>query len=91
MFCGVADDVRNLCSGGIQHATSKKINEEKNRAFSDNRWRQASKLQDSRVLSFLSLASTAAREMNYIRVCLTGFHNRYGALVTAEAKEQPFD
>ena len=55
LFCGVADDVSNLCAGGTQHATSKKINEEKNRAFSDNLWRQASKLQDSRVLSFFLL------------------------------------
>ena len=77
LFCGVADDVSNFCAGGTQHATSKKINEEKNRAFSDNLWRQASKLQDSRVLSFLSLESAAAREMNYHRVCLTEFHNRY--------------
>ena len=83
--------VSNLCADGTQHATSKKINEEKNRAFSDNLWRQASKLQDSRVLSFLSLGSAAAREMNYHRVCLPEFHNRYRALVTAEAKEQPFD
>ena len=29
--------------------------------------------------------------MNYHRVCLTEFHNRYRALVTAEVKEQPFD
>ena len=29
--------------------------------------------------------------MNNHRVCLTDFHNRYQALVTAEAKEQPFD
>ena len=29
--------------------------------------------------------------MNNHRVCLTDFHNRYPALVTAEAKEQPFD
>ena len=38
LFCGVADDVSNLCAGGTQHATSKKINEEKNGAFSDNPW-----------------------------------------------------
>ena len=91
LFCGVADDVSNLCAGGTQHATSKKIIKEKNRAFSDNLWRQASKLQDSHVLSFFSLGSGAAREMNYHRVCLTAFHSRYRALVTAEAKEQPFD
>ena len=91
LFCGVADDVSNLCAGGTQHATSEKINEEKNQTFSDNLWRQASKLQDSRVLSFISLGSAAAREMNYHRVCLTEFHNRYQALVTAETKEQPFD
>ena len=91
LFCGVANDVSNLFAGGTQHATSKKINEEKNRAFSDNLWRQASKLQDSCVLNFLSLGSAAAREINYHRVRLTEFYNRYWALVTAEAKEQPFD
>ena len=88
MFCGVADDVSNLCAGGTQHATSKEINDEKIRAFSENLWRQASKLQNSRVLSFLSLGFTEAQEMNYHRVCLTEFHNRYRGLVTAEAKEQ---
>ena len=36
LFCGVADDVSNLCAGGTQNGTSKNINEEKNRAFSDN-------------------------------------------------------
>ena len=87
----MADDVSNLCAGGTQHATSKKINEEKNRSFKDKLWRQTSKLQGSLVLSFLSLGSTAAQEMNYHRVCLTEFHNRYRALVTVEAKEQPFD
>ena len=58
-----------------------KKDNEKNRAFSDNIWRQASKLQDSCVLSFLSLGLTGDQEMNYRR--LTEFHNR--ALVTAEA------
>ena len=77
LFCGVANDVSNLFAGGTQHATSKKINEEKNRAFSDNLWRQASKLQDSCVLNFLSLGSAAAREINYHRVRLTEFYNRY--------------
>ena len=91
LFCGVADDVSNFCAGGTQHATSKKINEEKNRAFSNNIWRQASKLQGSRVLSFLSLGSAAVRERNYHRVCLTEFHSRYQALVTADTKELPFD
>ena len=91
MICGIADDVSNLCAGGTQHATSKKINEEKNRSFKDKLWRQTSKLQGSLVLSFLSLGSTAAQEMNYHCVCLTKFHNRYRALVTVEAKEQPFD
>ena len=90
LLCGVADDVSNLCAGGTRHATSKKIKEEKNGAFSDNHWRQASKLQDSRILSFLSVGSAAAREMNHHRVCLTEFHNRYRALFTAEPKEQPF-
>ena len=42
LFCEVANDVSNICSGGTQHATSKKINKKKNRAFSDNLWRQAS-------------------------------------------------
>ena len=72
LFC-VSDDVSNLCAGGMQDATSKKINEEKNQAFSDNLWRQASKFQDSHVLSFLSLGSAAAREMNYHRVFLLNF------------------
>ena len=67
------------------------INEAKNRAFSENLWHQASKLQDSRVLSFLSLGTAAAREMNYHRACLTEYHNRYRSLMTAEAREQPFD
>ena len=61
LLCRVADDVSSLCSGGTRHATSKKIKEEKNRSFSDNHWLQASKLQDSRILSFLSLGSAAAR------------------------------
>ena len=91
LFCGAADDVSNLCAGGTQHATSKKINKQKNRAFSDNLWQQASKLQDSRVLSFLSLGTGVAQEMNCHRVCLIECHNRYRALVTAEAKEQLFD
>ena len=91
LICRLADDVSNLCADGTQHATSKKINEEKNQTFKDKLWRKASKLQGSRVLSFLSLGSTAPQEMNYHRVCLTEFHNRYRALVTAEAKEQPFD
>ena len=59
LFCGVSNDVSKLCAGGTQHETLKKINEEKNRAFSDNLWRQASKLQDSRVLSFFSPGSAA--------------------------------
>ena len=76
----------------VEHnTTSKKINDEKNRVFSENLWRQASKLQDSYILSFLSLGSTAAWEMKYHRVSLTEFYNRYRALVTAEAKGQPFD
>ena len=37
-FCRVAKDVSNLRAGGTQHATSKKINQEKSRAFSDNLW-----------------------------------------------------
>ena len=86
LFCGVADDVSNLCAGGTQHAKSKKIKKEKNWAFNDNLWQQPSKFQDSCVLSFLFLGSAAAREMNYHRVCLTDFHNRYQALVTANAK-----
>ena len=90
-FSWVANNVTNFCPGGTQPATSKKINEEKNRAFSDNLWWQASKLQGSCVISFLSPGSAAIREINYHRVCLTEFHNRYCALVTAEAKEQPFD
>ena len=48
------------------------------------------KLQSS-VLSFLSLGSAAAQDMNYHCVCLTEFHNRYGALVTVEAKDQLLD
>ena len=91
LFCRVADDVSNLCPGGTQHATWKNINEEKNRAFSDNLWQQASKLQHSRVHSFLSLGSAAAQEMDYHCACRTEFHNRYQGLVTAEAKEQPCD
>ena len=38
LFCGVADDVSKLCADGTQDAASKKINKEKNRAFSDNLW-----------------------------------------------------
>ena len=91
MFCGVADDMSNLCAGGTQHATSKEINDEKNWACSDNLWRQASELQNSRVFSFFSLGSTEDQEMNYHRLCLTEFHNRYRGLVTAEAKEQQCD
>ena len=79
-----------LCAGGTQYETLKKINEEKNRAFSDNLWRQPSKLQDSRVLSFFSPGSAATREINCHRVCITEFHKKYWALVTAEAKEKPF-
>ena len=86
LFCGVADDVRNLCSGETQYATLKKISKETNQAFSDNLWQQASKPPDSRVLSFLSLASAATQELNYRRVCLTEFYSRYQALVTAETK-----
>ena len=37
-FCRVAEDVINLRVGGTQDATPKKINDEKNRAFSDNLW-----------------------------------------------------
>ena len=81
----------NLCAGGTQHATSKKISKEKNWTFNDNLWLQASKLQDSRALSFLSLGSAVARKMNYNRVCLNDSHNKYQPLVTAEAKEEPFD
>ena len=91
LFCGVANDVSNLCADETEHATSQKINEEKNRAFSDNLWRQVSKLQSSRVLSVLCLGFAAAWEMNYHCACLTEFHHRYRALVTGEAKEQPFD
>ena len=91
LFCGVSNDVSKLCAGGTQHETLKNINEEKNRAFSDNLWRQASKFQDSCVLSILSLGSVMIQEMNYHCVCLTEFHNRYRALVISETKEQPFD
>ena len=45
----------------------------------------------SSVLSFLSLGSAAAQDMNYHCVCLTEFHNRYGTLVTVEAKDQLLD
>ena len=90
-FCRVADDVSNLCAVWIQHATPKNINEEKNWVFSDNLWWQASKHQESRVLSFPSLGSTVTEEINYHRLCLTGFYNRYQALVTAKVKEQLFD
>ena len=67
----------DLCAGSTQHLISKKINEEKNRAFNHNLLQQTSKLEDSRVLGFLSLVSIAAREINYHRVCLTEFDNRY--------------
>ena len=87
----VANNATNFCAGGAQPATSKKINEEKNRAFSDNLWWQASKLQGSCVISFLSPGPAAIREINYHRVCLTEFDNKYWALVTAKPKEQPFD
>ena len=49
------------------------------------------RVQDSRVLSILSLGSAVTQEMNYHRVRLTEFHNRYRALVISETKEQPFD
>ena len=68
-FCGVASDISNLCAGGKQRATSEKISKEKNWAFSVNLWQQASKLQDSRVLSFLSLESAVAQEMMNYHFC----------------------
>ena len=79
-----------MCWWNTNKATLKKINKEKNWAFNDNLWQQASKIQDSYVLTFLSLGSTAAQKMNYNRVCLTEIHNRCQALATTEAKKQPF-
>ena len=70
LFCGVSNDVSKLCAGGTQHETLKKINEEKNRAFSDNLWRQASKLQDSHVLSSLSLLDPLRPEKLTTIVCV---------------------
>ena len=58
-------------------------------SFHFNLWWQALKLQDSCLLSFFSLGSAAVRDLNCRRVCLSKFHNRYRALVTAEAKDQP--
>ena len=63
LFCGVVDDVGNLCAGQTQHATSKRINKEKNRAFSDNLLQQVSELQDGGVLSFLFLHCDPRNEL----------------------------
>ena len=55
-----------------------------NKAFSEKLWMQASRLQNSRVLNFLSQGTAAAREMNYHKACLTKFHNSYRSLVNLE-------
>ena len=72
-----ADDECNLCAGRTKHATAGSVNEEKNRSFSEKLWERASKLEDSRILNFLSAGSAAARELNYHPVCLVEFYNRY--------------
>lgn len=84
LFCGKEDDVSNLCAGGTLYSTKSKINHENNKAFSEKLWMQASRLQNSRVLNFLSQGTAAAREMNYHKACLTKFHNSYRSLVNLE-------
>ena len=81
----------NLCAGGTQHATADSLNEDKNRSFNEKLWERASKLEDSRILNFLSAGSAAAREFNYHPVCVVEFYNRYNRKVNQEVRERSLD
>ena len=91
LFCMKIDDLTNLCAGGTQHATADSVNEENNRSFSEKLWDRASKLEDTRILKFLSGGTAASRELNYHPACLAGFHNRYTSKVNQEVREKSLD
>ena len=86
-----ADDECNLSAGGTQHATAGSVNEEKIRSFIEKLWERASKLEDSRILNFLSAGSTAARELNNHPLCLVEFYNQYNRKVNQEVRERSLD
>jgi len=87
LFCMKEDIPSNLCAGGTQHATIDSVNEVKNRNFTDKLWSRAAKLDDTRILNFLSAGSAAARELNYHLACLSEFYYKYDKKISQEIKE----
>ena len=86
LFCLKDDDPNNLRAGGMKHASASNVNAENDESFSKKLRERAIKLNDTRILTFLSSGTAAARELNYHVTCLSGFYNRYRSLVQLEEK-----
>ena len=77
LFCSTNDDAANLCAAGALHATKEKVDPKHVAGFTEKLKRMASVLENTQVLSKLSLGDVASNEVYYHRNCYKAFCFQY--------------